>query len=115
MAAAKRFTDALALLPARLSLDDFGTGFGSFTYLKKLKVAQLKIDVEFVRDLTSSVASQHVVRAVVSLAEGFGLETVAEGVEDEQAFALLNEYGVTHAQGYFLARPAPIAEVLGAP
>jgi PAS domain S-box-containing protein len=113
IAAAQRFATGITELGSRLSLDDFGTGFGGFTYLKNLKIDQLKIDVEFVRDLPASTASQHVVRAVVSLARGFGLETVAEGVEDEPTFELLREFGVTRAQGYFLARPAPIAEVLG--
>ncbi len=113
--AAQRFAAAVAALGSRLALDDFGTGFGGFTYLKKLQIDRLKIDVEFVRDLRSSSGSQHVVRAVVSLAKGFGLDTVAEGVEDAETLALLEQYGVTHVQGYFLARPAPIAEVLGSP
>jgi EAL domain-containing protein (putative c-di-GMP-specific phosphodiesterase class I) len=113
IAAAQRFASAVAALGCRLALDDFGTGFGGFTYLKKLRIDRLKIDVEFVRDLHSSSASQHVVKAVVSLAKGFGLDTVAEGVEDAESFALLEGYGVTHAQGYFIATPAPIAQVLG--
>jgi len=58
-------------------------------------------------------ASQHVVKAVVALAQGFGLETVAEGVEDEETFALAAHYGVTHAQGYFFAHPGPLSDVLG--
>ena len=62
--------------------------------------------------MQSNLASQHVVRAVVSLAEGFGLEAVAEGVEDASTLALIEAYGVTHAQGYHFARPAPIEEVL---
>jgi PAS domain S-box-containing protein len=112
IAAAQRFAAGVAALGCRLALDDFGTGFGGFTYLKKLEIDRLKIDVEFVRDLQSNLASQHVVRAVVSLAEGFGLEAVAEGVEDASTLALIEEYGVTHAQGYHFARPAPIADVL---
>jgi EAL domain-containing protein (putative c-di-GMP-specific phosphodiesterase class I) len=95
-----------------LSLDDFGTGFGGFTYLKKLSIDQLKIDIEFVRDLTSNAGSKHVVKAVVALAEGFRLDTVAEGVEDAETAALLEQYGVTHCQGYFFGRPGPLAEVL---
>ena len=53
------------------------------------------------------------VKAVVALAQGFGLETVAEGVEDEETFALAAHYGVTHAQGYFFAHPGPLSDVLG--
>jgi PAS domain S-box-containing protein len=109
---AQRFAKAVTALGCRVALDDFGTGFGGFTYLKKLEIAQLKIDVEFIRDLESSDASRHVVKAVVSLAEGLGLDTVAEGVEDEETLALLVEYGVTHAQGYHIGRPGPLSEVL---
>lgn len=112
--AAQRFAAAIADLGCRLALDDFGTGFGGFTYLKMLQIDRLKIDVEFVRDLPVSSASQHVVKAVVSLAKAFSLDTVAEGVEDEQTLALLREVGVTHVQGYHLARPGPIAEVMEA-
>lgn len=115
MATAERFTANLRELGVRIALDDFGTGFGGFTYLKKLKVDRLKIDVEFVRDLQSSQASHHVVKAVVALAKGFGLDTVAEGVEDEHCARLLADYGVTHAQGHIYAKPGPIDEVLGRP
>jgi len=115
MAAAERFVGALTELGSRVSLDDFGTGFGGFTYLKKLSIDQLKIDIEFVRDLTASAGSQHVVKAVVSLAKSFGLDTVAEGVEDAETAALLERYGVAHCQGYFFGRPGPAAEVLARP
>jgi EAL domain-containing protein (putative c-di-GMP-specific phosphodiesterase class I) len=113
IATAQHFAKAVTALGCRVALDDFGTGFGGFTYLKKLKIARLKIDVEFTRDLESSDASQHVVKAVVSLAQGLHLDTVAEGVEDEQTLALLVDYGVTHAQGNYLGRPGPLSEVLG--
>ena len=113
MATAERFASGISELGCRVALDDFGTGFGGFIYLKKMQIDQLKIDVEFIRDLCSSNTSQHVVKAVVSLAQGMGLETVAEGVEDEETFALLSQYGVTYAQGYFFARSAPSDDVLG--
>ena len=90
---------------------DFGTGFGSFTYLKALPIGYLKIDVEFVRGLVSSAPNQHLVKAIVSLARGFGHRTIAEGVEDQETLELLREYGVDFAQGYFLGRPAPIPPV----
>ncbi len=109
--AAQRFASAVATLGCRLALDDFGTGFGGFTYLKKLDIDRLKIDVEFVRDVASSRASQHVVEAVVSLAEGFGLDTVAEGVEDDASYRLLKSLGVTHLQGYYFGRPGPVEDV----
>jgi len=103
------FARRLSALGCGFALDDFGTGFGGFTYLKQLPVDSLKIDIEFVRDLAFDAGSQHVVRAVVGLAQGFGKKTVAEGVEDEETLALLREFGVDYAQGYHLGRPAPLS------
>ena len=91
-----------------LSLDDFGTGFGSFTYLKRLFVQHLKIDVEFVRDILTNKANQHLVRAIVSMAKAFTLDTVAEGVEDQETWDFLRKEGVDFGQGFHLGRPAPI-------
>jgi len=112
-AAAERFITGLRELGCRVALDDFGTGYGGFTYLKRLPVTDLKIDIEFVRDLTESAASREVVRAVVSLARGFGQRTIAEGVEDLDTMDLLRELGVDCAQGFAIARPAPVSDVLG--
>jgi PAS domain S-box-containing protein len=106
--AAETFTHYLVTLGCSLALDDFGTGFGSFTYLKTLPVEYLKLDVEFVRNLGSSRANQHLVKAVVNLAQGFSKKTIAEGVEDEWTVELLREYGVDFAQGYHLGRPARV-------
>jgi EAL domain-containing protein (putative c-di-GMP-specific phosphodiesterase class I) len=106
--AAETFTHYLVKLGCGLALDDFGTGFGSFTYLKSIPVDYLKIDVEFVRNVGSSRPNQHLVKAVVNLAHGFGKQTIAEGVEDEWTLRLLREYGVDFAQGYHLGRPAPL-------
>lgn len=105
--AGRRFATGLVELGCAVALDDFGTGFGSFTYLKKLPVHYLKIDIDFVRDLSNSVQNQHVVKAIVSLARGFGQRTIAEGVEDAATMALLREYGVDYAQGFFIGKPAP--------
>jgi EAL domain-containing protein (putative c-di-GMP-specific phosphodiesterase class I) len=105
--AGRRFATGLVELGCKVALDDFGTGFGSFTYLKKLPIHYLKIDIEFVRDLSNSVQNQHVVKAIVSLARGFGQQTIAEGVEDAATMALLREYGVDYAQGFFIGKPAP--------
>jgi PAS domain S-box-containing protein len=104
------FARGLAALGCGLALDDFGTGFGSFTYLKKLPVTHLKIDIEFVRDLVTNPDDLHVVKAIVSLARAFGLKTIAEGVEDEQALTLLRAEGVDFAQGFHLGRPGPTSD-----
>lgn len=104
----KVFAHRLAGFGCQLALDDFGTGFGSFTYLKSVPVSYLKIDIDFVRDLKDNPANQVLVKAIVGLAEGFGYQTIAEGVEDAETIALLEEYGVDFAQGFHLGRPAPI-------
>jgi len=102
------FARGIVALGCGIALDDFGTGFGTFTHVKKLDVKYLKIDIEFVRGLVESSANQHVVKAIVNLAQGFGCETIAEGVEDAESLKLLEEYGVDFAQGYYLGRPAPL-------
>ena len=81
--AGRSFARALDHLGCGLALDDFGSGFASFTYLKTMPIKYLKIDIEFIRDLANSAANRHVVDAIVSLARGFGQETIAEGVEDQ--------------------------------
>ena len=102
------FAHRLTGIGCQLALDDFGTGFGSFTYLKSVPVSYLKIDIDFVRDLKANPANQVLVKAIVGLAEGFGYQTIAEGVEDTETLALLEEYGVDFAQGFHLGLPAPI-------
>ncbi len=106
--AGRRFVAALRGLGCRIALDDFGTGYGGFTYLKHLAVDILKIDIEFVRDLVTNEASRHVVHSIVELARNFGLQTVAEGVEDAATLELLRAMGVDHAQGFYLGMPAPV-------
>jgi EAL domain-containing protein (putative c-di-GMP-specific phosphodiesterase class I) len=110
--AATCFAERIHAMGGRLALDDFGTGYGAFTYLKHLPVDLLKIDIEFVRDAVREPASRSLIDAVVSLADAFGLATVTEGVEDEATLALLRDLGVDHAQGYHLARPAPLSDTL---
>jgi len=102
----ERFAQRLTDLGCRFALDDFGTGFGSFTYLKRLSARYLKIDIEFVRNLRHNERDRHVIRAIVALATGFGQETIAEGVEDEQTLVLWRELGVDFAQGFHIGQPA---------
>ena len=110
--AAAQILQRLADLGCQIALDDFGTGYGGFTYLKRLPVHYLKIDIEFVRDLTTDRSNRAVVEAVVNLARGFGQKTIAEGVEDEATLALLAELGVDYAQGYLFGHPEPADDVL---
>jgi EAL domain-containing protein (putative c-di-GMP-specific phosphodiesterase class I) len=105
--AGQNLVSRLVELGCHVALDDFGTGYGGFTYLKHLPISVLKIDSEFVRDVAENPASDHVIRAIVGLARSFGLETVAEGVEDERTLETLRRLGVDLAQGYLIGRPEP--------
>jgi PAS domain S-box-containing protein len=105
--AGRIFAERVRELGCRLALDDFGTGFSSLSYLKHLPADHLKIDIEFVRELTSSDTDARVVRGIVGLAREFNQTTIAEGVEDEATLIRLRELGVDMAQGYLLGRPAP--------
>jgi PAS domain S-box-containing protein len=113
-AAAEVFVRSLNDLGCKVALDDFGAGYGGFAHLKRLPVSYLKIDREFVRDLPLEASSRHVVSAVVNLAKAFSLQTVAEGAEDEATLELLKELGVDLVQGFVVARPGPVGDVLGA-
>jgi diguanylate cyclase len=98
-------------LGVRLAIDDFGTGYSALAYLARLDVDELKIDKSFVMDLGDNPANVAIVRAVIEVASSFGLETVAEGVEDTRALQRLLELGCTTAQGYLLSRPLPAEEM----
>ncbi len=98
----------LRKLGCRFALDDFGSGYGGFHYLKHLTMDFLKIEREFIRDAATNDADQHVIHAIVGLARGFGLKTIAEGVEEQETLDLLRELGVDYAQGYLIGRPAPL-------
>jgi len=106
--AARGLVESLHALGCKVALDDFGTGYGGFTYVKQLPVDFLKIDIEFVRDVRTNSASRHVIQSIVSLAAGFGLKTVGEGVEDEASLHLVRELGVDYGQGFHIGRPAPL-------
>jgi diguanylate cyclase (GGDEF)-like protein/PAS domain S-box-containing protein len=105
MGDAQEFAGRIRELGCSLSLDDFGTGFSSFTYLKHIPAQYLKIDIEFIRELEKSPSDQQLVRAIVSIARGLGQKTVAEGVEDADTLATVRKLGVDYAQGFYLGRP----------
>jgi PAS domain S-box-containing protein len=109
-AGGEAFAAELSELGCGLSLDDFGSGTGGFSYLRRLCVQTLKIDIDFVRDLPSNAANQHLVQAIVGLARGFDVETIAGGVEDLDTLALLREFGVDYAQGYAIQDLTPVAQ-----
>ena len=88
-----------------MSLDDFGTGFSSFAYLKYLQVDSVKIDGLFIRNLPSDYDNQLFVKAIVSVARGLRRSTIAECVEDEETLEMLKAFGVDCVQGYFFEKP----------
>jgi diguanylate cyclase (GGDEF)-like protein len=99
-------------LGVRLSVDDFGTGYSSLSYLKRLPVHEVKIDRSFVTGLRGHGEDVAIVRAIVDLGRHLGLEVVAEGVEDQPTWDLLDSMACDLVQGWHLARPMPAGELL---
>jgi EAL domain-containing protein (putative c-di-GMP-specific phosphodiesterase class I) len=95
-----------------IAVDDFGVGYQSFERLKHVPLDVIKIDGSFVRDMGRSLRDLEIVRATVSVARAFGAETIAEWVEDTTTLDALRALGVDWAQGFHIARPAPIDTLL---
>jgi diguanylate cyclase (GGDEF)-like protein len=94
----------------RFALDDFGTGYSSLSHLKRLPLEELKIDQSFVRDIAREKSSSVMIRTIINIAVNFGLEAVAEGVETDDQFAFLRQYGCNKFQGYLFGKPVPVQE-----
>ena len=92
----------------RFAIDDFGSGWGAFRYLRSFPISLLKIDREFIRDLDSSPKAIQLVRGMVALARALGHRTVGEGVEDECTLGIMRALGIDYAQGFYFGAPAPI-------
>jgi diguanylate cyclase (GGDEF)-like protein/PAS domain S-box-containing protein len=105
---ASDFAERLARAGCGLALDDFGTGFGTLSYLKHIPFNYLKIDMDFVRQLTREPVSQRIVKVIVRTARELGQKTIAEGVEHPATLPILQGLGVDMAQGYHIGPPIPI-------
>lgn len=105
LTAAVEFITRLKELGCQFALDDFGSGFSSFTYLKHLPVDKLKIDGAFVQGMAYASVDQAMVRSMNEIAHALGKQTVAEFVENEQTLRLLKQYGVDFAQGNYIGKP----------
>ncbi|HET8814315.1 MAG TPA: bifunctional diguanylate cyclase/phosphodiesterase [Solirubrobacterales bacterium] len=105
MADARAFAETVTAMGCGLGLDDFGTGFSSFSYLRDLPIQHLKLDIEFIRDLPSCPVNQRLVGAMVQFAKAFGQETVAEGIEDAETLAMVRAFEIDYAQGFHIGVP----------
>jgi diguanylate cyclase (GGDEF)-like protein len=104
---------ALAALGCPLALDDFGAGFGCFNYLKHVPAQIVKIDREFIRDISTDGTDLAITTAIAKLAHQLGMDVVAEGIEDRETLEMVTSAGIRYAQGYFVGRPT--AMVPGGP
>lgn len=95
-----------------LCMDDFGTGFSSLSYLRKLNFDMLKIDMSFVRDMVDDIDARKIVQTMIDMGNNLGIAVTAEGVEDKAQLDLLVSMGCRYAQGYYFAKPLLAADVL---
>ena len=102
---AKRFVSELHALGFKFALDDFGSGYSSFYYLKNLDVDYIKIDGEFIKNLETSKEDRHFVKALADLAKGLGVKIIAEFVENQTHVNILKELNIDYMQGYHVSKP----------
>jgi len=95
----------------KISIDDFGVGYSSLSYIKRLPVDEIKIDREFVKDMVTSSEDAAIVKTIIDLGHNLGLRVVAEGVEDKETLESLASLECDQAQGYFIRRPIPEQEL----
>lgn len=113
MAEPERARQALMQLDnmgVQVVIDDFGTGFSSLVYLKQLPVSMLKVDKSFVIDMMRDENDAAIVHSIIELAHNLGLQTVAEGVENDQVWSWLRTWDCDYAQGYYISHPLSLAE-----
>lgn len=110
-ASALAIIHALREIGCQIALDDFGTGYSSLSYLHQFPIDRLKIDASFVRQAASDQKNVEIIRSIVSLGRGLGIEVIAEGVETVDQEQMLISMGCEYAQGFLFARPAPVGEL----
>ena len=95
----------------QISIDDFGTGYSSLSYLRDLPIDELKLDRSFIFPMADDARAAALVASTIALAHSLGLRMVAEGVENDVAYTELARLGCDQAQGYYMSRPVPAAEL----
>ncbi|WP_162009714.1 sensor domain-containing protein [Methylocystis heyeri] len=101
---------ALRSIGVEMSIDDFGTGFSSLSYLKRFCIETLKIDRSFIKDIAEDATDRSLTEAIILMAKKLGIKTVAEGVETAVQLRLLEQFGCDCVQGFLFARPTPLDE-----
>jgi len=109
---AKEALDALTNLGVRLTIDDFGRGYSSLSYLKELPISEIKIDKSFIKNMTDDENDAVIVRSTIDMTHNLGLAVVAEGVETKDSLDLLERFGCDNAQGYYICHPLPVSEAI---
>ncbi len=108
-----KFSERIHEMGVCVSIDNFGTGYSSFAYLKKLPISEIKIDKSFVMEMLKDESDATIVKSIIQLGHNLGLNVVAEGVEDEKTYLALKDMGCDILQGYFISRPAPAKDFMG--
>jgi EAL domain-containing protein (putative c-di-GMP-specific phosphodiesterase class I) len=100
----------LKKIGVRISIDDFGTGYSSLNYLKRFPIDKLKIDQSFIRECTSDVNDQTIIKTIILMAHLLKLQVIAEGVETKEQADFLLKHRCIEAQGYYFSKPLPVDE-----
>ena len=109
---AHKFIETLRNLGCSFSLDDFGTGVSSFSYLKSLPLDYLKIDGSFIKDIATDTVAEAMVRSVSQVGHLMGVKVIAEYVENDQVIQIVRDIGVDYGQGYGISKPIPLEDVI---
>ncbi len=109
---AREFLDEVKMLGVKIAVDDFGTGYSSLAYLESLPVDIIKLDISFIRKMTKNHRSLAIVETIIDLSRKLDIKTIAEGVEDEDTYALLKLLGCDMVQGFYFSKPLPMDEAI---